>query len=173
MQEVLTFFRAKGYRTYISSPAADRISSACIPSACMESHLRRRHSRPPRAQCASHRTPRREPPAHPRQVLSSSPTSRRGQAKGKFSAEGRLQRASASPSGDPTRDLTMPAVGHRFESPQVHQEVRVNRRDFLRHRIPRHFSSLPRQGPVSVGGPAILRAIPGASCRKSLAANRP
>jgi hypothetical protein len=65
-------------------------------------------------------TPRREPPAHPRQVLSSSPTSRRGQAKGKFSAEGRLQRASASPSGDPTRDLTMPAMGHRFESPQVH-----------------------------------------------------
>ena len=30
-----------------------------------ESHLRRRHSRPPRAQCASHRTHRREPPAHP------------------------------------------------------------------------------------------------------------
>jgi hypothetical protein len=57
MQEVLTFFRAKGYRTYISSPAADRSSSACIPSACMESHLRRRHSRPPRAQCASHRLP--------------------------------------------------------------------------------------------------------------------
>jgi hypothetical protein len=54
--------------------------------------------------------------------------------------------------------------------PAAHQEARVNRRDFLRHRIPRHFSSLPRQGPVSVDDPRIPRAIPGASCRKSLAA---
>jgi hypothetical protein len=34
--------------------------------------------------------------------------------------------------------------GQRFESPQLHQEVRANRRDFLRHRIARHFRSLPR-----------------------------
>jgi hypothetical protein len=47
---------------------------------------------------------------------------------------------------------------HRFESPQLHQVVRAKRRDFLRHRIARHFRSLPRQGSVSVGGPAILRA---------------
>jgi hypothetical protein len=47
--------------------------------------------------------------------------------------------------------------GQRFESPQLHQVVRANRRHFLRHRIARHFRSLPRQGSVSVGGPAILR----------------
>jgi hypothetical protein len=58
----------------------------------------------------------------------------------------------------------------RFESPQLHQEVRANRRDFLRHRIARHFSSLPRQGPVSAGVRRFSGAIPGASCRKSLAA---
>ena len=46
---------------------------------------------------------------------------------------------------------------HRFESPQLHQEVRANRHDFLRRRIARHFRSLPRQGPVSVRGPGILR----------------
>jgi hypothetical protein len=60
--------------------------------------------------------------------------------------------------------------GQRFESPPLHQVVRANRRDFLRHRIARHFSSLPRQGPVSVGGRRFSEAIPGASCRKSLAA---
>src|SRR5271166_743940 len=38
-----------------------------------------------------------------------------------------------------------------------HQEVPANPRDFLRHRIARDFRSLPRQGPVSVVGPAILR----------------
>ena len=54
---------------------------------------------------------------------------------------------------------------------QVHQVVRANRRDFLRHRIARHFSSLPRQGPVSVGVRRFSGAILGASCRKSLAAN--
>ena len=32
--------------------------------------------------------------------------------------------------------------GQRFESPQLHQEVRANRRDFLRRRIARHFRSL-------------------------------
>jgi hypothetical protein len=42
--------------------------------------------------------------------LSSSPISRGGQAKGKSSAEGRLERASESPSSDPTRDLTAPAM---------------------------------------------------------------
>ena len=47
--------------------------------------------------------------------------------------------------------------GQRFESPPLHQEVRANRHDFLRRRIARHFRSLPRQGPVSVGGPGILR----------------
>ena len=31
--------------------------------------------------------------------------------------------------------------GHRFESPQLHQVVRANRRDFLRHRIARHPQS--------------------------------
>ena len=36
--------------------------------------------------------------------------------------------------------------------PQLDQEVRADRRDFLRHRIARHFRSLPRQGSVSVGG---------------------
>jgi hypothetical protein len=35
---------------------------------------------------------------------------------------------------------------HRFESPQLHQEVRAKRHDFLRRRIARHFRSLPRQG---------------------------
>jgi hypothetical protein len=35
--------------------------------------------------------------------------------------------------------------GHRFESPQLHQEVRANRRDFLRHRIARHFRDLWRR----------------------------
>ena len=34
-----------------------------------------------------------------------------------------------------------------------------NRHDFLRRRIARHFRSLPRQGPVSVGGPAIARRL--------------
>jgi hypothetical protein len=48
------------------------------------------------------------------------------QAKGKFSAQGRLERASGSPSGDPTRDLTVPAMGHRFESTQLHQPKAVN-----------------------------------------------
>ncbi len=47
------------------------------------------------------------------------------------------------------------ADGSRFESPQLHQVVRPNPRDFLRLRIGRHFRSLPRQGPVSVGGSAI------------------
>jgi hypothetical protein len=42
----------------------------------------------------------------------------------------------------------------------VHQVVRANRRDFLRHGIARHFRSLPRQGSVSVGSPAILRGNP-------------
>ena len=40
------------------------------------------------------------------------------------------------------------AEGHRFESPPLHQEVRANGRDVLRHEIARYFSSLPRQGPV-------------------------
>jgi hypothetical protein len=35
--------------------------------------------------------------------------------------------------------------GHRFESPQLHQEVGANRRDFLRHRIARHFREPHRQ----------------------------
>jgi hypothetical protein len=102
-------------------------------------------------------------------VLSSSPISRarrKATAPPTAASCGRTNRQAAIQLEiSPHRD------GHRFESPRLHQEVRVNRRDFLRHRIPRHFSSLPRQGPVSVGGPAILRAIPGASCRKSLAAN--
>ena len=55
--------------------------------------------------------------------------------------------------------------------PQLDQEVRADRRDFLRHRIARHFRSLPRQGSVSVGVRRLSGAIPGASCRKSLAAN--
>ena len=33
--------------------------------------------------------------------------------------------------------------GHQFESPQLHQEVGAKRRDFLCHRIARHFRSLP------------------------------
>jgi ATP-dependent exoDNAse (exonuclease V) alpha subunit len=37
-----------------------------------------------------------------------------------------------------------PSDGHQFESPPLHQEVGANRRDFLRHRIARHFRSLPR-----------------------------
>src|ERR1700691_4663442 len=41
-------------------------------------------------------------------VLSSSPISRGGPAKGNGSADGGLVRASESPSGDPTRDLTAP-----------------------------------------------------------------
>jgi hypothetical protein len=32
-----------------------------------------------------------------------------------------------------------------------HQEVRASRHDFLRHRIARHFRSLPRQGPDHPG----------------------
>jgi hypothetical protein len=62
-------------------------------------------------------------------------------------------------------------AGLRFESPPLHQEIRANRRDFLRHRIARHFRSLPSQGPVSVGGPAILRGNSRPSRQKSLAAN--
>ena len=54
------------------------------------------------------------------------------------------------PSRAPQRRPVWPDCAH-------HQVVRANRRDFLRHRIARHFRSLPRQGPVSVGGPAILR----------------
>jgi hypothetical protein len=61
--------------------------------------------------------------------------------------------------------------GQRFESPQLHQVVRANRCDFLRRRIARHFRSLPSQVPVSVGVRRFSGAIPGASCRKSLAAN--
>jgi hypothetical protein len=61
--------------------------------------------------------------------------------------------------------------GQRFESPQLHQVVRANRRDFLRHRIARHFSSLPCQEPVSVMVQRFSGVIPGAPCRKSLAAN--
>jgi hypothetical protein len=49
-------------------------------------------------------------PACQARFLSSSPISRGGQAKGKSSAEGRLERASESPSSDPTRDLTAPAM---------------------------------------------------------------
>jgi hypothetical protein len=60
--------------------------------------------------------------------------------------------------------------GHRFESPQLHHEVRANRRDFLRHRIARHFRSLPRRGTVSAGVRRFSGAITGASRRKSLAA---
>ena len=41
-------------------------------------------------------------------VLSSSPISRGGPAKGNCSADGGLVRANKSPSGDPTRDLTAP-----------------------------------------------------------------
>jgi hypothetical protein len=32
--------------------------------------------------------------------------------------------------------------GHRFESPQLHQEVRANRRDFLVRRMARHFRAI-------------------------------
>jgi hypothetical protein len=34
--------------------------------------------------------------------------------------------------------------GAKFDRPLLHQEVRANRRDFLRLRIARHFRSLPR-----------------------------
>jgi hypothetical protein len=39
--------------------------------------------------------------------------------------------------------------GQRFESPQLHQEVGAKRRDFLCHRIARHFRSLP-SGPHTI-----------------------
>ncbi len=43
--------------------------------------------------------------------------------------------------------------GNQFDSYIPHQVVRANRRDFLRHRIARHFRSLPRQGPGLSGRP--------------------
>jgi len=45
----------------------------------------------------------------------------------------------------------------RLSKPQARRTGCASRHDFLRRRIARHFRSLPRQGAVSVGGPAILR----------------
>jgi hypothetical protein len=42
-------------------------------------------------------------------------------------------------------------TAHEFESPQLHQEVRASRHDFLRLRVARHFRSLPRRGPDHPG----------------------
>ena len=65
------------------------------------------------------------------------------------------------------------AGGQRFRSSQLHQEVRANRSDFLRHRIARHSRGLRRHlvwWLVNLFRPS-PRPIGGASGRKSLAAN--
>jgi hypothetical protein len=80
-------------------------------------------------------------------------------------------RCSPSPAFNREKFTNAPERGSQFESPLLHQVVRANRRDFPRRRIARHFSSLPRQGPVSVGVWRFSGAILDVSCRKSLAAN--
>jgi hypothetical protein len=77
--------------------------------------------------------------------------------------------------GGPRWKLSSKASGSK--SPQLHQEVLANRRDFLRHGIARHFRSLPRQGPVSVPVRRFSGATPDTSHRipppsESAAVNR-
>ena len=75
-------------------------------------------------------------------VLSSSPISRRGHVKGKSSAESGLERASKSPKRRSSSRSHCARDGHRFESPQLHQEVA--RTDVIspRSEIARHFRRL-------------------------------
>jgi hypothetical protein len=82
-------------------------------------------------------------------VLSSSPISRRGQAKGKSSTESGLERASKSPKRRSSSRSHCARDGHRFESPQLHQEVGANRPGFPAPTIPRLFSALARKLMVS------------------------
>src|ERR1700729_1662007 len=78
-------------------------------------------------------------------VVSSSPISRGGQAKGKSSAEGGLERASESLKRRPNSRSRRARDGHRFESPQLHQEVAANRPGFPAPTIPGLFSALARR----------------------------
>jgi hypothetical protein len=71
----------------------------------------------------------------------------------------------------PVKRAMLHCGGQRFESPPLHQEVRANRRDFLRHRIARHFRGLPPKDRSQQAVRRFSGAIPGASCRKSPAAN--